>query len=96
MTIRYFIMVAAALVLAGCSTTGTVTPPDRPRLDPPAAQLLADCKLPAHLPSGEMTQRDIERYWGLDRKHQLECAKRHGALRDYIVDRDDGLTRTTK
>lgn len=91
---RTIIALAAALLLtaalAGCSTT-TVAPPDRPRLDPPAAQLLLDCKLPTNLPPGEMTQRDIERYWGLDRKHQLECAKRHGALRDYIVDRDGNL-----
>lgn len=78
-------------LLAGCSTTGAVTPPDRPRLDPPAAQNMVACKLPTDLPPGEMTQRDIERYWGLDRKHQLECAKRHGALRDYIVDRDGNL-----
>lgn len=88
---RTIIALAAALALAGCSTTGVVTPPDRPRLDPPAAQNMAACHLPVDLPSGEMTQRDIERYWGLDRKHQLECAKRHGALRDYIVDRDGNL-----
>lgn len=89
---RTIIFLLAALALAGCSTTGTVTPPDRPRLDSPAAQLLADCQLPTNLPPGEMTQRDIERYWGLDRKHQLECAKRHAALRDFILDRDAGLS----
>lgn len=82
-------------LLAGCSTT-LIAPPDRPRLDPPSAQLLADCKLPSSLPPGEMTQRDIERYWGLDRKHQIECAKRHAALRDFIIDRDGGLTRKKK
>ena len=92
---RMLIMLAAVLALAGCSTT-LVAPPDRPRLDPPTAQNMADCKLPTDLPRGEMTQRDIERYWGLDRKHQLECAKRHGALRDFIIDRDGGLTRKKK
>jgi hypothetical protein len=84
-------MLAAVLALAGCSTTGVVTPPDRPRLDPPAASTMVACKLPVDLPPGEMTQRDIERYWGLDRKHQIECAKRHAALRDFIQDRDGGL-----
>lgn len=84
------IALAAALALAGCSTT-TIAPPDRPRLESAAPQLLADCKLPTNLPPGEMSQKDIERYWGLDRKHQLECAKRHAALRDFIQDRDAGL-----
>lgn len=87
---RTLLAIALAAALAGCSTT-TVAPPDRPRLDPPAPQLLVDCALPINLPPGEMTQRDIERYWGLDRKHQIECAKRHAVLRDYIQDRDGGL-----
>ena len=90
--LRIAIFVAAALALAGCSTT-TVAPPDRPRLESPAAPLLADCRLPTNLPPGEMSQKDIERYWGLDRKHQLECVKRHAALRDFVQDRDAGLTR---
>lgn len=87
---RLLLALALAGVLAGCSTTG-IKPADRPRLDPPAAQLMVACRLPTDLPAGEMSQRDIERYWGLDRKHQLECAKRHGALRDFIVDRDGNL-----
>ena len=79
------------LALAGCAST---TPgfSGRPRLDPPAAASLKSCELHINLPPGEMTQRDIERYWGQDRKHQLECAKRHAALRDFIIDRDSGLT----
>lgn len=88
-----FIMAMLMLVaLAGCSTTGVVAPPDRPRLTAPAAQSMAACKLPSDLPPGEMSQKDIEKYWGLDRKHQLECAKRHAALRDFIKDRDGGIT----
>lgn len=84
------IALAAALALAGCSTT-TIAPPDRPRLDAPAPQLLVDCNLPANLPPGEMTQRDIERFWGADRKHLAECVRKHGMLRDFIVDRDGNL-----
>ena len=88
---RIFIISAAMLALAGCASTtpgvGGI------RLDPPSAALLKSCDLPISLPVGEMTQRDIERYWGVDRKHQVECAKRHSALRDYIVDRDAGIVR---
>lgn len=92
---RLLAILLLTAALAGCSTT-TIAPPDRPRLDPPSASLTADCVLPASLPPGEMTQRDIERYWGLDRKHQLECAKRHAALRDFILDRDGGLSSRPK
>jgi hypothetical protein len=88
---RIIIIAAALLALAGCASTtpgvGGI------RLDPPAASSLKSCNLPTDLPIGEMTQRDIERYWGLDRKHQVECAKRHAALRDYIIDRDAGIVR---
>jgi hypothetical protein len=93
---RAIAILTATLALAGCTTTGTVAPPDRPRLDAPSAMSMQDCLLPVALPPGEMTQRDIERYWGTDRKHQVECAKRHAILRDYIIDRDGGLTRKTK
>ncbi len=92
MPLKIIAAVGLALALAGCSTT-TIAPPDRPHLASPSAQLTEDCKLPTNLPPGEMSQKDIERYWGLDRKHQLECAKRHAALRDFIQDRDGGLSR---
>lgn len=87
---RILLAIAVALALAGCSTT-MVAPPDRPRLDAPSAVLMRGCELPSNLPPGDMSQRDIERYWGLDRKHQIECAKRHAALRDFILDRDSKL-----
>ena len=81
-----------ALSLAACSTTGIVAPPDRPRLDAPDSASMKSCQKPINLPAGEMTQRDIEKYWGLDRSHQIECAKRHKILADYIKKRDAGLT----
>lgn len=88
---RIILALLLAASLAACSTTGIVTPPDHPRLDAPSAETMRDCALPGKLPSGEMTQAQIEKYWGLDRKHQIDCAKRHGILRDYIIDRDGGL-----
>ncbi len=90
---RVYAVIGLALILAGCSTASIVSPPDRPRLDAPAAQSMASCKLPSDLPPGEMTQRDIERYWGADRKHLIECLKKHGILRDYIIDRDGAITK---
>lgn len=88
---RFIATLLLLAALAGCSTTGVVAPPDAPRLASPDSALLKSCELPTKLPPGDMTQRDIERYWGVDRKHQIECAKRHGALRDFIVDRDGNL-----
>lgn len=90
---RIFIALLLAASLAGCASTTLVTS-NHPRLDPPSAVSMADCSLPANLPAGQMTQSKIELYWGLDRKHELECAKRHGILRDYIVARDSALAPT--
>ena len=81
----------AALALSGCATN-TIAVADRPRIDSPAPAAMQKCALPVNLPAGEMTQRDVERYWGLDRKNQIACAKRHGILADFINDRDGGLT----
>lgn len=78
-------------VLAACATTSTVTPPDRPNLTPPDALSMRGCLLPVHLPPGSLTQADIEKYWGTDRAHQIDCAKRHKILADYIRERDSGL-----
>lgn len=89
--IRVAALSAILLALAACSTTGIATPPDRPRLDAPDSVSLRGCLLPTKLPAGAMTQKDIEKYWGLDRSHQIDCAKRHKILADYIKKRDAGL-----
>jgi uncharacterized lipoprotein len=99
MVTKYIRMAVAALLvlaLAACSTTSIVTPPDRPRLDAPDSVSMKACQKPINLPAGEMTQQDIEKYWGRDRSHQIECAKRHKILADYIRNRDAGLTSTKK
>ena len=65
-----------------------VAPSDRPRLDAPDSYATQACVPPAGLPVGEMTQRDIERFWSRDRMSLVDCAARHRALRDYYAERD--------
>jgi hypothetical protein len=38
-----------------------------------------------------MTQAQVEELWIADRSALLACYRRHLALRNYIVDRDDAL-----
>lgn len=93
------LLAGAALLatsLAGCATTGTVAPADKPHIAPPSAVSLQDCLLPVNLPPGDMTQQQIEKYWGTDRAHQIDCARRHKILADYIRQRDAGLTGDAK
>lgn len=88
---RAIIAILLTACLAGCGGT-TFYNSNHPRLDPPDQAALRACDLPTNLPKGEMTQAQIEKYWGLDRKHQIECAKRHGILSDYIIERDSALS----
>ena len=90
-TIQIALAALVIMALAACSTTGTIMSPDKPRLDAPDTVSLRGCELPVKLPAGKMTQRDIETYWGLDRTHQIDCAKRHKILADYIKNRDAAL-----
>ena len=85
-------LIGLVLALQACAgSTGLVAPGDRPRLTAPDSYLTEACPDPARLPSGEMTQRDIERYWGKDRASLVECGDRHEALRDYYAERDGAL-----
>lgn len=88
---RLILIAILALTLTACASGRTIGIVDTPRLDRPSQALLSACALPTNLPKGEMSQRDIERYWGLDRKHQIECAKKHGILVEFIEGRDAGL-----
>jgi hypothetical protein len=91
---RILAAIVLALSLGACAHNAVVTPPDRPRLDAPSPESVRECLLPINLPKGSLTQAQVEKYWGLDRKHQIDCAKRHKILIDYITDRDSGLTGT--
>lgn len=89
---RLLLVAVLALAVTACASGRTIGIVDAPRLSPPSQAVLSACSLPTALPAGEMTQRDIERYWGLDRKHQIECAKKHGILVEFITARDAGLS----
>lgn len=65
-----------------------VAPGSPPRLDAADSYSLQVCVPPANLPVGEMTQRDIERFWSRDRMSLADCAARHKALVDYYTQRD--------
>ncbi len=88
---RIILALMLVALLAGCGSP-TLRGNAPIRLDAADSESMRRCELPLELPPGDMTQRQIEKYWGLDRKHQIECAKRHGILVDYIIDRDGGLT----
>jgi len=49
------------------------------------------CKLPLHLPDRGLTQAEVERYWGTDRKNLIICAERHGLLDAAVRFRDAQL-----
>jgi hypothetical protein len=48
------------------------------------SKLLEACNLPVLLPERALTQEEVERYWSVDRKNLIICAKRHGYLGDAI------------
>lgn len=82
-------LIASALALTACQGSGgLVAPSDRPKLAAPDSYATQVCSPPADLPVGEMTQRDIERFWSRDRLSLVDCAARHKVLRDYYAERD--------
>lgn len=57
----------------------------------PDSALMKECGKPVALGDGPLVQEDVERLWITDRSALLECYRRHLALRNFVVDRDDGL-----
>ncbi|WP_376742161.1 anaerobic dehydrogenase [Ensifer canadensis] len=49
------------------------------------------CDLPVNLGDNPIAQAQLEKLWITDRRRLLECYRRHLALRDFVVDRDDAL-----
>ncbi|KAB1089408.1 anaerobic dehydrogenase [Neorhizobium galegae] len=49
------------------------------------------CGLPVNLGDKPLTQADVERLWITDRSALLDCYRRHLALRNFVVTRDDAL-----
>lgn len=85
-------LAALPLALAACSvSTRSVSPVKPPVIAMPDSALLSECKRPVKLGNGPLTQADVERLWITDRSALLDCYRRHLALRNFVVDRDDRL-----
>ncbi|TGQ19344.1 dehydrogenase [Mesorhizobium sp. M00.F.Ca.ET.217.01.1.1] len=80
------------LTAAGCASTQSIkvaVPP--PFLAQPNHNALTLCIGPVRLPKGELTQRDVERFWIADRKELLSCGRRFKLLRDFYQERDAAI-----
>ena len=70
----------------------SVRPPVKPpALAQPDSSLLRLCALPVDLGKGPLTQEAVEDLWITDRQALLACYRRHLALRNFVIDRDDAL-----
>jgi hypothetical protein len=49
------------------------------------------CNLPLDIGSVALTQEQTENLWITDRAALITCFRRHLALRDFVIDRDDAL-----
>ena len=49
------------------------------------------CTLPVDIGKGPLTQEQVEDLWITDRQALLACYRRHLALRNFVLDRDDAL-----
>lgn len=80
------------LALAACSvSTKFVSPVKPPVIAAPDSALMKLCALPANIGNEPLTQEQVEDLWIPDRVALLDCYRRHLALRNYIIDRDDAL-----
>lgn len=67
--------------LASCVSTGsgkvliTANPPKK-TIDNQIKKL---CDLPVLLPERELTQQEVEAYWGVDRRSLVDCYNKHKA-----------------
>lgn len=62
-----------------------------PALARPDSLLLRLCAPPVDIGKGALTQAQVEDLWITDRQALLACYRRHLALRNFVIDRDDAL-----
>lgn len=85
-------LAALPLALAACSvSTKSISPVKPPVIAAPDSVLMKLCALPANIGNKSLTQEQVEDLWITDRTALLDCYRRHLALRNYIIDRDDAL-----
>lgn len=54
-------------------------------IEPPPPSLTQACQRRTQLPERELTQLEVETYWGRDRGRLTECANRHAGLSDWAL-----------
>ena len=89
---KILMLAALPLILMGCSvSTKSVSPQRAPQIAMPDSKLIKTCDLPIDLGSGALVQSQVEELWATDRQALIDCYRRHLALRNFIIDRDDAL-----
>ena len=85
--LRSLPLLAAVSALTACApSTGSDSPP---RIDPVDLTLTRPCERPTRLPNRDLSENEVVRFWGSDRKSLLDCANRHKAHVEAIRIRDD-------
>jgi hypothetical protein len=87
-------LAALPLALAACSVSTksvSVAPVKPPQIAQPDSKLLRLCGRPADIGNAPLTQEQVEDFWITDRSALLDCYRRHLALRNFVIDRDDAL-----
>lgn len=64
----------------------TVAPSPKPIIAMPDSELLKACGRPVEIPNTPLVQKLVEKLWISDRQLLINCAKRQGALADYVRD----------
>lgn len=75
-----------ALALTACAASIPLVSTTKPLLD--KAPTVAKCEHPQVLPERELTQADVEHYWGKDRANLRLCAKERKLIENYYETRD--------
>lgn len=87
-------LAALPLALAACSVSTksvSLAPVKPPQIARPDSKLLRLCALPFDLGDKPLTQEQVEDLWIADRSALLDCYRRHLALRNFVIERDDAL-----
>jgi hypothetical protein len=84
-----------AVSLSGCwgqRDDVAVLPPEKPRLDRPDSESMADCSWPLVVKVAGMTQQQVEALLGTNADRLIACYYKHRTLVKFIRTRDDGLS----
>ena len=84
--LRRLLLLAALSAQTACAaSTGSGSPP---RIDPVDGALTRLCERPAKLPDRDLSEAEVVRLWGTDRKNLVDCGHRHSAHVAAVETRD--------